>query len=49
MKNKSTPAKRTAAAKTKTGDLAALIVEVRDLIHSARRGVAWPRWWIRFR
>ena len=40
MKNKSTPAKRTAAAKTKTGDLAALIVEVRDLIHSARRGVA---------
>jgi predicted nuclease of restriction endonuclease-like (RecB) superfamily len=40
MKNKSTPAKRTATAKTKPGDLAALIVEVRDLIHSARRGVA---------
>jgi hypothetical protein len=40
VKNKSTPAKRTAAAKTKPGDLAALIVEVRDLIHSARRGVA---------
>jgi len=40
MKNKRTPAKRTATAKTKPGDLAALIVEVRDLIHSARRGVA---------
>ncbi|MCX6931679.1 MAG: hypothetical protein NTZ29_03195 [Verrucomicrobia bacterium] len=49
MKNKRTPAKRTDVAKTKPGNLAALIVEVRDLIHSARRGVAWPRWWIRFR
>ena len=40
MKNKRTPAKRTDVAKTKPGNLAALIVEVRDLIHSARRGVA---------
>jgi predicted nuclease of restriction endonuclease-like (RecB) superfamily len=40
MKNKNIPAERTAGAKTKPGDLATLIVEVRDLIHSARRGVA---------
>ena len=40
MKNKNIPAKRTAGAKTKPIDLATLIVEVRDLIHSARRGVA---------
>lgn len=40
MKNKRTPARRTDVAKTKPGNLAALIVEVRDLIHSARRGVA---------
>ena len=32
--------KRTSVAKAKPGDLAALITEVRDLIQSARRGVA---------
>jgi predicted nuclease of restriction endonuclease-like (RecB) superfamily len=40
MNKKPTPAKRVAAGKTKPGDFAALIVEVRDLIQSARRSVA---------
>jgi len=40
MKKKATPAKRAAAAKTRPGDFAALIIEVRDLIQSARRSVA---------
>lgn len=40
MKKKTTPTKRVAAAKAKPIDLAALIIEVRDLIQSARRGVA---------
>ena len=40
MKKKNIPVQRTAAAKTKPGNLAPLIVEVRHLIQSARRGVA---------
>lgn len=41
MKKKTAPVKRAAAvAKSKPGDLAALIAEVRDLVQSARRGVA---------
>ncbi len=40
MKKKNLPTRRTAAAKTKPGDLAPLIVEVRDLIQLARRGAA---------
>ena len=40
MKKKAATTKRAAVAKTKPGDLAALITEVRDLIQSARRGVA---------
>ena len=40
MKKKPVPTKPAAVAKAKPGDLAALIIEVRDLIQSARRGVA---------
>ncbi len=40
MKKKSATSKAPAVAKAKPGDLAALITEVRDLIQSARRGVA---------
>lgn len=40
MKKKSTAEKAAAPAKGKPGDLAPLIAEVRDLIQSARRGVA---------
>jgi predicted nuclease of restriction endonuclease-like (RecB) superfamily len=40
MKKKPTPPKKAAPAKTKGGDLAPLIAEVRSLIQSARRGVA---------
>lgn len=40
MKKKNLPNRRTAAAKTKSGNLAPLIVEVRDLIQLARRGAA---------
>jgi predicted nuclease of restriction endonuclease-like (RecB) superfamily len=40
MKKKPAITKRAAVAKAKPGDLAALITEVRDLIQSARRGVA---------
>jgi predicted nuclease of restriction endonuclease-like (RecB) superfamily len=40
MKKRTTPAKRAAGAKPKPENLAALITEVRDLIQSARRGVA---------
>jgi predicted nuclease of restriction endonuclease-like (RecB) superfamily len=40
MKKKTATTKQTAVAKTKPSDLAALITEVRDLIQSARRGVA---------
>lgn len=40
MKKKPATPKRTAIAKTKSCDLAALITEVRELIQSARRGVA---------
>jgi predicted nuclease of restriction endonuclease-like (RecB) superfamily len=40
MKKKPTTPKKAAPAKTKGGDLAPLIAEVRSLIQSARRGVA---------
>ncbi len=40
MKKKTTSPQRTSVAKTKPGDFAAIITEVRDLIQSARRGVA---------
>lgn len=40
LKKKSVTVKRTAIVKSRTGGLALLIAEVRDLIQSARRGVA---------
>jgi predicted nuclease of restriction endonuclease-like (RecB) superfamily len=40
MKKKTAPTKRVHAVKTKTGELAALLTEVRGLIQSARRSVA---------
>jgi hypothetical protein len=40
MKKKTAPTKRAHTVKTKAGDLAALLTEVRNLIQSARRGVA---------
>jgi predicted nuclease of restriction endonuclease-like (RecB) superfamily len=39
MKKRTTATKRVSSAKTKAGDLATLITEVRDLIQGARRGV----------
>jgi len=40
LKNKPAATKRTAVAKAKPADLASLIIEVRELIQSARRGVS---------
>lgn len=40
MKKKTAPTKRAAVAKAKPSDFATLITEIRDLIQSARRGVA---------